>query len=131
MKKQISIGILVLSLIWLPSINLADHDEIEKIYREYGGPRLYRYYHPLSSDRHQMEEVFNRHGGPPLYRYYDRLPSHHSYPYYNGRYPYYGGYPYRDDANYYWGDKYYGNENPNPYYEYWLDREIMQLEGRY
>jgi hypothetical protein len=114
----------------LPLLSLAGHDEIEDIYSKYGGPRLYRYYHPLSSDRHQVEDVFNRFGGPPLYRYYDRLPSHHSYPhYYNSYSSYYGRYPYRYDANYYWGDKYYGNENPNPYDEYWLDREIMNLEN--
>jgi len=125
MKKQILAGILAISLIWGPSINLAGHDEIEDIYSKYGGPRLYRYYHPMSSDRHQVEDVFNRHGGPPLYRYYDKLPPHGPYHNHQRRTSY------ESDANYYWGSRYYGNENPNPSYEYWLDREIMELEGQY
>lgn len=120
MKKLVILWVSIFSTI--PFFSIAGHDEIEDIYRKYGGPRLYRYYHPMSSDRHQVEDVFNRFGGPPLYRYYDKLPPHG--PYHNHRRT-----SYESDANYYWGNRYYGNENPNPYYEYWLDREIMDLEN--
>lgn len=68
----------------------------------------------------EIEDIFNRYGGPPLYRYYHRLPYH--------------GYTYRrppgPDADTYWGYHYgyYGNRNPDPYAEAWLDREIMRME---
>src|SRR5574341_2343591 len=106
MKKLTTYTLLTVSTMLASPLSLVGNDEIEKIYREYGGPRLYRFYHPLSSDRHEMEDVFNRYGGPPLYRYYHRLPSY-------GPHDYYGRSRYRNDANYYWGDRYYGNENPN------------------
>jgi hypothetical protein len=71
----------------------------------------------LQAENDEIEDIFNRFGGPPLYRYYHLLPHHHEQ---TRRY--------EDDANNYWGDKYYGNSEPDAYSNYELDREIMELE---
>lgn len=78
---------------------------------------------PLSTsghaDRREIEEAFNRHNGPPLYRYYDVIPAHENS---------YESQLCRPDANAYWASRYYGNSNPDPYEERWLDRELMDIE---
>jgi len=71
----------------------------------------------LQAEHEEIEDIFNRFGGPPLYRYYHLLPKHHEKPR-----------RYEDDANNYWGNKYYGNIEPDAYSQYELDREIMELE---
>ena len=71
-------------------------------------------------DHAELEDIFNRYGGPPLYRYYHLIPSHQEEYDKNRRlYP---------DANDYWGNRYYGNREPDPYEDYRLGQEILELE---
>lgn len=72
------------------------------------------------SEHTEIEDIFNRYGGPPLYRYYHMIPSHGKQYGESSRL--------RPDANDYWGDRYYGNPEVDPYQDYRLERDIFELE---
>lgn len=57
--------------------------------------------------------------GPPYYRYYDRTTRPGSQPVSTTA----------EDANEYWGQRYYGTEELSPRQSYELDRAILDLEA--
>ena len=67
----------------------------------------------------------SRINGPPSYRTYDRTSAYQSKTYSNSDYQ-------PEDANEYWGDRYYGvqEEQPDPNDNYELDKGIMDLEDQ-
>jgi hypothetical protein len=60
-------------------------------------------------------------GGPPSYRYYDKTSAASPGPYdeYKAQ---------QDDPNVYWGDRYYGTEEPSSGEEYEVNRGLMDLK---
>lgn len=65
----------------------------------------------------------SRMNGPPSYRTYDKTSAYQNKTYTNSDYQ-------AEDANDYWGDRYYGNqeEQPSPQDNYELDKGISDIE---
>ena len=77
--------------------------------------------YPLYAAIDEYDYGAYRVGGPPDYRNYDRVSSYEKKTYTNSSYR-------PEDANSYWGNQYYHNENPNPGESSKMDLRIWELE---